>query len=257
MSGRLEGKVAIVTGASSGIGRAALERFAAEGARVVAVARSKDRLEEAREAVNAAGGECAIAPGDLSTQETADAVVQTAVDAFGGVDVLVNNAGVGYSYRQTRPKSMEPIADSPPDDWDHVMAINLGSVVHCIRAVLPVMREAGKGSIVNVASVLGFRGQPDAHAYTHGQGRHHQPHPLGRDHVREGGRALQRRVPGLHRDADGRRVHRHAQRRGLPLPVEPLRPDGQGQRDRERHPVPRLRRGVLLQRGAARRSTVG
>jgi meso-butanediol dehydrogenase / (S,S)-butanediol dehydrogenase / diacetyl reductase len=97
-------------------------------------------------------------------------VVQTAVDAFGGVDVLVNNAGVGYSYRQTRPKSMEPIADSPPDDWDHVMAINLGSVVHCIRAVLPVMREAGKGSIVNVASVLGFRGQPDAHAYTTAKG---------------------------------------------------------------------------------------
>ena len=65
---------------------------------------------------------------------------------------------------------MEPIADSPPDDWDHVMAINLGSVVHCIRAVLPVMREAGKGSIVNVASVLGFRGQPDAHAYTTAKG---------------------------------------------------------------------------------------
>jgi NAD(P)-dependent dehydrogenase (short-subunit alcohol dehydrogenase family) len=160
MSGRLEGKVAIVTGASSGIGRAALERFAAEGARVVAVSRSKDRLEEAREAVRAAGGECAIAPGDLSTQEAADAVVQTAVDTFGGVDVLVNNAGVGYSYRGTRPKSMEPIADSPPDEWDNVMAINLGSVVHCIRAVLPGMREAGKGSIVNAAHRDGVDGGP-------------------------------------------------------------------------------------------------
>jgi len=158
MTGRLEGKVAIVTGASSGIGRAALERFAAEGARVVGVARSKDRLEEAREAVRAAGGECAAAPADLSTQDGADAAVQAAVDAFGGVDILVNNAGVGYSYRESRPKSMEPIADSPPDEWDNVMAINLGSVVHCIRAVLPLMRRAGQGSIVNVASVLGFRG---------------------------------------------------------------------------------------------------
>ena len=143
MTGRLEGKVAIVTGASSGIGRAALERFAAEGARVVAVSRSKDKLEAAQEAVRAAGGECAIAPNDLSTQDGADAAVQAAVDAFGGVDVLVNNAGVGYSYRESRPKSMEPIADSPPDEWDNVMAINLGSVVHCIRAVLPLMRQAG------------------------------------------------------------------------------------------------------------------
>ena len=170
MTGRLEGKVAIVTGASSGIGRAALERFAAEGARVVGVARSKDRLEEAREAVRAAGGECAAAPADMSTQDGADAAVQAALDAFGGVDILVNNAWVGYSYRESRPKSMEPIADSPPDEWDNVMAINLGSVVHCIRAVLPLMRQAGQGSIVNVASVLGFRGQPDAHAYTAAKG---------------------------------------------------------------------------------------
>lgn len=170
MGSRLDGKVAVVTGASTGIGRATLELFASEGAKVVGVARSKDRLEEARDAVRSAGGECSVVSADLSTVDGADHAIGAAAAEFGGIDVLVNNAGVGYSYRAHRPQSMEPIADSPPDEWDNVMAINLGSVVHCIRRVIPELRARGGGSIVNVASVLGLRGQPDAHAYTTAKG---------------------------------------------------------------------------------------
>jgi len=157
--------VAVVTGAARGIGRATAVALAADGVSVVVFGRREEPLAEVAAEI---GGVAVV--GDHCVEEDAARAVQAAVDAFGGVDVLVNNAGVGYSYRESRPKSMEPIADSPPDEWDNVMAINLGSVVHCIRAVLPLMRQAGQGSIVNVASVLGFRGQPDAHAYTAAKG---------------------------------------------------------------------------------------
>jgi NAD(P)-dependent dehydrogenase (short-subunit alcohol dehydrogenase family) len=170
VSGRLDGKVAVVTGASTGIGGAVLKRFAAEGASVVAVARNAERLEQAVKEVVAAGGAAIAAPADLSSQAGADSAVDAAVAEFGGVDVLVNNAGVGYSYRDVRPKSMEAIADAPVEEWDHVMDINLGSVVHCTRRVIPEFRKRGGGAIVNVASVLGLRGQPDAHAYTAAKG---------------------------------------------------------------------------------------
>jgi len=156
MTGRLEGKVAIVTGASSGIGRAALERFAAEGARVVAVSRSKDRLEEAREAVNAAGGECAIAPGDLSTQETADAVVQTAVDAFGGVDVLVNNAGV-YEFR--------PLGDITEEHFHKLFDLNVLGLLLASREAVRHFGIEG-GSIVNISSIASTLSPADASVYS-------------------------------------------------------------------------------------------
>lgn len=170
MPGRLEGKVAVVTGASTGIGRAVMRRFCAEGASVVGVARTRSLLDEARREVEADGGKVVTVPADLSTDDGAGAAIDAAVGEFGGLDVLVNNAGVGYAYRATRPHSMEPIADAPLEDWDHVMSINLGSVVYCTRRGIAAFRERGGGAIVNVASVLGFRGQPDAHAYTTAKG---------------------------------------------------------------------------------------
>jgi NAD(P)-dependent dehydrogenase (short-subunit alcohol dehydrogenase family) len=166
---RLEGKVAVVTGASSGIGRAVAERFLAEGAKVVAVGRSRDKLDVLAKELDA-GADLVGHVADLSDDEQAQGAVQAAQQRFGGLDVLVNNAGVGYSYRDVRPGSMNTLSETTVDDWEHVIGINLGSVVNCSRHALPAMLERGGGSIVNVASILGLVGNPDAHAYTTAKG---------------------------------------------------------------------------------------
>jgi NAD(P)-dependent dehydrogenase (short-subunit alcohol dehydrogenase family) len=170
LTGRLEGKVAVITGASTGIGRSAMEMFAKAGAKVVGAARTQSKLDEAVKAVGNLGGDAIGVAADLSSDADARNVIETAVESFGGIDILVNNAGVGYNYRAVRPGSMADIAESTPDDWDHVMSINLGSVVSCSRYAVPKMRQRGGGSIVNVASVLGLVGNPDAHAYTAAKG---------------------------------------------------------------------------------------
>ena len=167
-TGRLDGKVAVVTGASSGIGRAVAERFAAEGAKVLGVGRSQAKLEKLRADVGS--DKVAIQAADLSDDDSGRAVIEAATREFGRVDVLVNNAGVGYSYSSVRPGSMAALGDTSIDDWNHVMSINLGSAVHCSRHAIPVMREQGGGAIVNVASVLGLVGNRDAHAYTTAKG---------------------------------------------------------------------------------------
>lgn len=170
LEGRLEGKVAVITGASTGIGRSAMEMFAQAGARVVGVARTKTTLDEAVQAVRDAGGEALAVTGDLSSDAAAKNVIDEAARQYGGVDVLVNNAGVGYSYRSVRPDSMLGVAESSAEEWDNVMNINLGSMVSCSRHAIPHMQKRGGGSIVNVASVLGLVGNPDAHAYTAAKG---------------------------------------------------------------------------------------
>lgn len=170
MGGRLDGKVAIVTGASTGIGRAIFELFAREGAQVVGAARTQSKLDEALAAVEQNGGKGLVVSADLSKDEDAGRVFEAAVGEFGGVDVVVNNAGVGYSYGEVYEGSMAPLADAPLDAWDHVMGINLGSVVYMSRRAIPEMRKRGGGSIVNVASIWGVTGAADAHAYTTAKG---------------------------------------------------------------------------------------
>ena len=170
VEGRLEGKVAVVTGASTGIGRAIFEMFARAGASVVGASRTQSRLDEALAAVQAEGGTGVVVAADLSTDEGAGSVVDTAVERFGGIDVLVNNAGVGYSYKDVRPKSMNALVDTPVEEWNHVMDINLNSVAYMARRVIPEMRKRGGGSIINVASIWGLTGALDAHAYTTAKG---------------------------------------------------------------------------------------
>jgi len=170
LTGRLEGKVVVITGASTGIGRSALEMFAKAGAKVVGAARSKSNLDEAFKAVADLGGEGLAVPADLSSDAAAKELMDAAAAHFGGIDVLVNNAGVGYSYRSVRPDSMLDVAGSSAEEWDHVMSINLGGMVSCCRHAIPYLRQRGGGSIVNVSSVLGLVGNPDAHAYTTAKG---------------------------------------------------------------------------------------
>jgi NAD(P)-dependent dehydrogenase (short-subunit alcohol dehydrogenase family) len=141
--GRLDGKVAIVTGGASGFGRATVLRFAREGARVVVV-----DLDEPRGAavVDELGDAARLVIGDVSTTDTAAAAVAAARDEFGGLDVLVNNAGIVQGDDRDTWNTTE-------EKWDTVLQVNLRSVFVCSKAAIPVMLQGGGGSIVNVASI--------------------------------------------------------------------------------------------------------
>jgi NAD(P)-dependent dehydrogenase (short-subunit alcohol dehydrogenase family) len=170
VASRLQDKVAIVTGATTGIGRAIFDMFADAGASVVGSARTEARLDEAVAGVRERGGEATAVVADVSREEDVARLVDAALETYGRLDILVNNAGVGYSLKDLRPLSMEAIDKAPLDEWNYVMDINLGSVVLTSRQAIPAMRRTGAGSIVNVASIWGLTGAADAHAYTTAKG---------------------------------------------------------------------------------------
>jgi meso-butanediol dehydrogenase / (S,S)-butanediol dehydrogenase / diacetyl reductase len=170
-TGRLEGKVAVITGASSGIGRATMELMAREGAKVVGTARRKEKLDEALSAVRAGGGEGLVVEADLEDDGAGDKIIKEAIDAFGRVDVLVNNAGVGWQYGLDNPGTMAGIHEASLQNWrDIIGGVDLEGYFLTIHAALPKMLEQGSGSIVNVASMAGVTGLYDAHAYTAAKG---------------------------------------------------------------------------------------
>jgi NAD(P)-dependent dehydrogenase (short-subunit alcohol dehydrogenase family) len=169
--GRLRGKVAIITGASSGIGRQAMEIFGHEGAKVVGTARTESKLQEALNTVKAAGGEGIIVPADLEDVTSQERVVQAALEAYGRVDILINNAGVGWQYGIDNPGTMAGIHEASLQNWrDIIGGVDLEGFFLMIRAVLPRMLEQGSGAIVNVGSMAGVTGLYDAHAYTAAKG---------------------------------------------------------------------------------------
>jgi NAD(P)-dependent dehydrogenase (short-subunit alcohol dehydrogenase family) len=170
-SGRLAGKVAVVSGASSGIGRAAFELFGREGAKVVGTARREERLQEGLEEVKRHGGEGIVVAADLEDDSTADRVVQAAIDEYGRVDVLVCNAGVGWEYGNEHPGTMAGIHEATVENWrDVIGGVDLEGYFAMIHAALPKMIEQESGSIVSVASMAGVTGLYDAHAYTAAKG---------------------------------------------------------------------------------------
>jgi NAD(P)-dependent dehydrogenase (short-subunit alcohol dehydrogenase family) len=169
--GRMAGKVAIITGASSGIGRAAMEALGREGAKVVGTARREAELQAGLDVVTDSGGEGMIVPADLEDTSSQERIVQTALDAYGRVDVLVNNAGVGWQYGLDHPGTMAGIHEASLDNWrDIIGGVDLEGYFLMIRATLPRMLEQGSGSIVNVSSMAGVTGLYDAHAYTAAKG---------------------------------------------------------------------------------------
>jgi len=170
MAGRLNDKVAIITGAGTGIGRACFELFAAEGARVVGVSRTQANLDEALAVVEAAGGEGRVLARDLSRPESADEIVAATLAAYGRVDILVHSASVGWSWGEKSPGSMSPLAETPVEKWQEVIGLNLNAAAYIDRAVLIQMLKQGKGSIVNVASISGMLGMPTAHPYCAAKG---------------------------------------------------------------------------------------
>jgi NAD(P)-dependent dehydrogenase (short-subunit alcohol dehydrogenase family) len=169
--GRLQGKVALVTGAGSGVGRAVMTIFAKEGAKVVGVSRTKAALEETLARVRAAGGEGAVVAADLSTEAGAQAAMDGCIAAFGRIDVLVNAAGVGYSWTEKSPGSMNAIHDTTLEKWNEIMGINLTSCFLMSKlAVNRMKHQGGGGAIVHVASISGFQGLAAAHAYCAAKG---------------------------------------------------------------------------------------
>lgn len=146
---------ALITGASSGIGRATAIALAEAGYNILLVARDQTKLGQVAAEVESQGRTAETLSLDLGKVEE----IQGKLRAFigeGGVDVLVNNAGIGYTGR---------LADMPLADWQQVMNLNLGGVFECTRAVLPMMRKAGSGTIVNIASVAAYTAFPEWGAY--------------------------------------------------------------------------------------------
>ena len=157
MANRFEGMSVLVTGATRGIGKACAEAFLAEGARVAINGSTGDSVTAAMPAFS---GEVIAAPGDVSSAAGCKVVLETALATFGGLDVLVNNAGI---FRRGRIEEMEE------SDWDDVMAANIKSVQFCTKYAIPALREA-RGSIVNIASESGLNGYPETTAYCASKG---------------------------------------------------------------------------------------
>lgn len=169
--GRLDDKVAVITGASSGIGQETMKLFGREGAKVVATARRESALEEGLEAIKGAGGEGIVVPADLEDPESADRIAKAALDTYGRIDILINNAGVGWQYGLDNPGTMGGIHEASLENWRAIIGgVDLEGYYMMIRACLPHMMEAGTGSVVNVASMAGVTGLYDAHAYTAAKG---------------------------------------------------------------------------------------
>lgn len=151
------GKVALVTGAASGIGRATALAFAARGANVLLSDVQKEAGEAAAETVRAAGGEARFVRCDVSRDAEVAHMIREAIDTFGGIDFAVNNAGV--------EGASAPLEDLDEAEWDRVHGINLKGAWLCMKHEIPALRARGGGSIVNVSSIAGVTGFPAAAAY--------------------------------------------------------------------------------------------
>ena len=148
---RLDGKVAVITGAGSGMGRVAAQMFAAEGARVVVAEFAAEAGEETVRQVTDAGGEASLVRADVSREEDASAMVAAAVDRYGRIDVLYNNAGI-------MPEADHSVVDTDVGVWDQVMAVNLRGVFLGCKYAIPRMVEQGSGSVINISSFVALLG---------------------------------------------------------------------------------------------------
>lgn len=154
--GRLDGKVAIITGSTSGMGRASAELFAKEGAKVVVVGRNEGRANEVVDTIKAEGGEAIYVIADMSNPDDLQNIIDTTVDEFGKIDVLFNNAGMF---------SLTPITDLSLEDWNNILAVNVTAAFALTKLAIPVMKETGGGSIINTSSSAGFSPKYGAVAY--------------------------------------------------------------------------------------------
>jgi 3-oxoacyl-[acyl-carrier protein] reductase len=147
--GKLNDRVALITGASSGIGRACARALASEGASLVLTARRRERLEALKREIESAGGRAVLVAGDAREESTATGAVQAAIEAWGRIDVLVNNAGVG-NYKN--------LVDTSAEEYDELMDINVRSTFLFTRHTVPVMLRQKSGTILMISSMAGVYG---------------------------------------------------------------------------------------------------
>ena len=160
----LDGKVAIITGASQGLGHAMALKFAESGADIVAASRTKEKLEQTAEEVKKLGRKCLVVPADVTQSAQVNAIAAAAVKEFGRIDVLVNNAGGGDEMLGAR---LEDITD---EIWRNGIDTNLSSQFYGCRAVIPQMLKQNRGKIINVASGYGLRGGKHNYMYACSKG---------------------------------------------------------------------------------------
>lgn len=160
-SGRVQGKVVIVTGGATGIGRGISEVLAREGARVVIANRSEARGQEAERAIREEGGEALFVPTDIAREADCQSLVAAAVARYGKLDALVNNAGIFP--RATLEETTEEL-------WDRIFAVNLKGAFFCCKHAVPEIRRQGGGSIVNIGSANSYIGLPHLFAYSVSKG---------------------------------------------------------------------------------------
>jgi NAD(P)-dependent dehydrogenase (short-subunit alcohol dehydrogenase family) len=158
MQMRLAGKTAVITGAASGIGRATAIRFAAEGAKLIVGDRHEERLKEVVATIRSAGGAVISAVGDIAQRQTAESLVDLAVESHGRIDVLVNNAGTMDHF--------QGVGELSDEMWRRVFAINVDGPMFTSRRAVPHMVKQGGGSIVNMGSMSGYSGASAGVAYT-------------------------------------------------------------------------------------------
>ncbi len=161
MSQRLEGKVAIITGAAAGIGRASAQLFAAEGARVVIADLDEAGGKETARLIEEQNGTARFVQTDVTVPEQVQALMQTSVETYGRIDILFNNAAVNHFGRVT---------ETFVEDWDRVMTVNVRSVFLGCKYVIPIMQRGGGGTIVNTASAAAIVGLKNLAAYTASKG---------------------------------------------------------------------------------------
>lgn len=162
-TGQIAGKVALVTGAGSGIGEAIVKALAARGARVVVADLNQEAAERVAAAIRDSGADAAATRADVADPASVEAMVAAVVQRHGGLDVAVNNAGIGGE--------QHPTGQYSPEGWRRVIDVNLSGVFYCMRYEIPAMLQRGGGAIVNMASILGwvgFAGSPAYVAAKHG-----------------------------------------------------------------------------------------
>lgn len=162
MAGRVDGKVAVVTGGASGLGAESARRLAREGAAVVVTDLAEEAGQAVADEIVAAGGRAAFMAQDVTEEARWTEVVDTTLARFGRLDVLVNSAGIG--------EGGQPILEATLDAWRRTIGINLEGTFLGVKAVAPTMAAAGRGSIINLSSILGKVGMPGAAAYCASKG---------------------------------------------------------------------------------------
>ncbi len=148
MSNNIEGKVVVITGASSGLGEATARHLGGLGAKVILGARRKANLDTLVSEITAAGGNAVAYQTDVTRKEEVDALIKGAIDTFGRVDVLINNAGA---------MAIAPMSEGKTDEWDRMIDINIKGLLYGIAATLPVFQQQNSGHFINIASVAGIK----------------------------------------------------------------------------------------------------